>query len=135
MNELFWKMKSKYNRLVETIKICRNNHSRLHFLDAGIVLDFIRGEVTGEPIEYSYISTVFTDQVLQEWANEAKTTEPISYWFSEDGILRIYTSQPGYLIGKSGNLVGKFEKKLRDKCRDIKGIHFVEVHAVGRYKL
>ena len=135
MNSIKWKLMSKYDRLIDAIKIAKNNHSRLHIMDAGIVLDLIRGEVTGNPIDYSYISTVFIDQVLQEWVNEAKATDPICYYPSDDGTLRIYTSQPGYLIGKSGNLVGKFEKKLREKCHNIKGIHFVEVYAVGRYKL
>lgn len=39
MNGIKWFFMSKYNRLIYTIKVCRDNKQRFH-LGNGIVLDF-----------------------------------------------------------------------------------------------
>lgn len=43
-----------------------------------------------------------------------------------DGILTIYTSQPGYLIGKADYLVYKYEDIFRNKLRNFDKVSFVE---------
>lgn len=133
MNYLKWKLMSKYDKLIDAIKIAKNNHSRLHIMDAGIVLDFIRDEVTGLPTD-SWAPTPLVERCLEEWASEAKAKYPVQFHISDDGVLRIYTSRPGYFIGKTGSLVDKYEAKIKSRFKDIKEIHFVEVNYVGEYQ-
>ena len=51
--------------------------------------------------------------IIQEWANEAKTTIYLGKMDYEKKILYLYSENPGYLIGYHGERVGRYQEKLR----------------------
>lgn len=64
-------------------------------------------------------------EILKQWKKESKSTKVIQYRY-RDGILEIYTSQPGWLIGKAGVLVDKYREILKAEMYDFKELKFVE---------
>lgn len=65
--------------------------------------------------------------ILKQWKAEAKATRVIQFRYdSSTGVLSIYTSQPGYLIGRYGNLVEKYKQILKDSVRSFTKVEFVE---------
>lgn len=69
----------------------------------------------------------FARNILREWKKEAKSTKPLQYKY-KDGILEIYTSQPGYLIGKAGWLFNKYRERLLKEFPKLKEIKLHEVY-------
>lgn len=68
-------------------------------------------------------------KILKQWQEESGATSPIQFKTPHaTGILTIYTSQPGWLIGKAGCYVEKYEKILK-KCNtfEVKSIEIQEV--------
>ncbi len=64
-------------------------------------------------------------KIIKKWIEESGATRVVQYRY-RDGILSIYTSQPGYMIGKAGCLVYKYEDILKNELSDLEKIDFVE---------
>ncbi len=64
-------------------------------------------------------------KILKRWKKEARTTRVIQYRYRK-GMLTIYSSQPGWLIGKGGVLVDKYREILEKEVYDFKDLEFVE---------
>lgn len=63
--------------------------------------------------------------ILKEWKKESGSTRVIQYRY-RNGMLTIYSSQPGWLIGKAGVLVDKYKKIFEKEIHDFKDLEFVE---------
>ncbi len=64
-------------------------------------------------------------KILKRWKKEARTTRVIQYRYRK-GMLTVYSSQPGWLIGKGGVLVDKYREILEKEVYDFKDLEFVE---------
>lgn len=65
-------------------------------------------------------------KILKEWKKEAGITRAIQFKY-RNGVLTIYTSQCGWLIGFHGTLVAKYEKILKEELGDeFNKVEFVE---------
>ncbi|MEY8352547.1 hypothetical protein AALB39_04230 [Lachnospiraceae bacterium 54-53] len=64
-------------------------------------------------------------KILKAWKKESGTDRVIQFRY-RGGILKIYTSQPGWLIGRSGVLHDKYEQLLKGEIYDFKAIEFIE---------
>lgn len=53
-------------------------------------------------------------KIIKKWKKEAGATRVVQ-WTYRQGILTIYTSEPGYLIGKAGILSNKYGDIFREK--------------------
>lgn len=68
------------------------------------------------------------DTVLSAWCREAGVKTPVGYYLDyTDGTYYIYTDRPGYLIGKGGCLVSKYQQLLQSQFSAMKSIKFVEI--------
>lgn len=68
------------------------------------------------------------DIILSAWGKEAKVKTPIGYYLDySDGTYYIYTDKPGYLIGKGGCLVSKYQQLLHTQFSIMKSVKFVEI--------
>lgn len=68
------------------------------------------------------------NDTLTAWCKEAGVKTPIGYYLDyTDGIYYIYTDKPGYLIGKAGCLVNKYQQLLQTKFSGVKSVKFVEI--------
>lgn len=67
-------------------------------------------------------------KVIEEWCKEAGVVSPVGYYRNSlSGYFEIYTDSPGYLIGKGGNLVEKYELAFNQLfCSDLK-VKFIEI--------
>lgn len=65
--------------------------------------------------------------LLQQWKKESGATRIIQYKYSSStGTLYIYTSQPGILIGRYGNLVDKYKKIFKENIMSFEKFEFIE---------
>lgn len=65
--------------------------------------------------------------IIKEWKEEAKARRIIQFNLDPTGTLYIYTSEPGYLIGRFGSLYNKYHKELRKNSNDrVKKVVLVE---------
>ena len=64
-------------------------------------------------------------KIIKEWKKESGATRMIQFKY-RDGILTIYSSQPGYLIGRAGIIVDKYRKVFEKELFDFKEIKFEE---------
>ena len=64
-------------------------------------------------------------KILKSWKNESGATRVIQFKY-RNGILEIFTSQPGWLIGKAGVLVDKYTEILKRELHDFKELKFIE---------
>lgn len=64
-------------------------------------------------------------RIIREWKKESKTTRVIQFQYKR-GILTIYTSQPGWLIGRRGVLVDKYFEIFKKELLDLKELKFEE---------
>lgn len=64
-------------------------------------------------------------KILKDWKEEAGATRVIQYRY-RNGLLTIYTSQLGWLIGKAGVLVDKYREILKKEIYDFEKLEFVE---------
>ena len=88
--------------------------------------------------EGKYCPYYFVDevcQIIRQWKNEAKVETPIlTKYDRKRRKLIIYTTRPGFLIGRAGERLYRYEDTLRDKVTshfiDHRGIpkieHFIE---------
>lgn len=65
-------------------------------------------------------------QIIKDWKIESGMKRVIQYTY-RDGILTLYTSQVGYLIGLRGTLVDKYRQILSETMLEFKDVKFVEV--------
>lgn len=67
-------------------------------------------------------------KVIAEWCKEAGVSSPVGYYRNYlNGYFEIYTDRPGYLVGKAGKLVEKYEQALNELfCSNLK-IKFFEI--------
>lgn len=56
--------------------------------------------------------SLYVDEVLREWKEEAKITHLMLYKI-RNGVLTIYTDRPGPLIGFRGERIARFQDKLK----------------------
>lgn len=63
--------------------------------------------------------------ILKRWKAEAGAKRVIQFRYSK-GVLTIYTSQPGFLIGKAGKLHEKYNNIFENELQGFKKIMFVE---------
>lgn len=69
---------------------------------------------------------------LEDWLEEAGVKDPVGYDFNYFTGFTVYTNKPGYLIGKGGQLIEKYEKRLNEEFGFPNGdktlkIKFVEI--------
>lgn len=65
--------------------------------------------------------------ILKQWKTEAKATRVIQFKYNySTGVLSIYTSQPGYLIGRHGDLVEKYKQVLKESIPSFTKVEFWE---------
>lgn len=70
------------------------------------------------------------ENLLKEWRKESKNPHLCLYKRDEDTLI-IYTDRPGYMIGRAGNLVDKYRKKISEASfGTIKNISFVETYGI-----
>ena len=68
------------------------------------------------------------DTILNAWCKEAGVKTPVGYYLDhKDGTYYIYTDRPGYLIGKGGCLVSKYQQLLHTQFSTVKSVKFVEI--------
>lgn len=67
-------------------------------------------------------------KIIKEWKDEAgvKNIIQISKYLINGDTLRICTDLPGFMIGRGGELINKYIKKLQEVEPNIKHIDFVE---------
>ena len=67
------------------------------------------------------------DDIIRAWCEESKL-EAIGYSYDYDTrTLYIYANRPGYLIGRAGNIIDKYQVQLKDSIANVNAIKFVEV--------
>ena len=64
-------------------------------------------------------------KIIKKWKKEAGATRVVQ-WTYKDGILTLYTGQPGFMIGKAGKLYDKYYSILRRKLYGLTELKFVE---------
>lgn len=72
--------------------------------------------------------TVKLKKLLNQWKKESGATGVIqfSYW---EGFLKIYTSEPEYLIGEKGILINKYKELLREELYDFNTLKIIETNS------
>ena len=66
--------------------------------------------------------------LIEEWCKESNVTTPVGYDNNNyKGIMTIYTSSPGSLIGMRGTRVDIFTKKLEKEFGKKYEVRFIEV--------
>lgn len=68
-------------------------------------------------------------KIIKEWKDEAgvKNVIQISKYLINGDTLKICTDLPGFMIGKRGELVDKYRKRLQEIEPHIQHIEFIEV--------
>lgn len=56
------------------------------------------------------------EEILKEWKRKSGSTKPLMYRI-KDNVLSIYTSQPGWLIGKGAYLVDEYSAKIKERFK------------------
>lgn len=69
---------------------------------------------------------------LEDWCKEAGVKNPVGYDFDYDSGFTIYTTRPGYLISRGGQLIEKYTERLNKEfgfpsTNKILKIKFVEI--------
>lgn len=69
-------------------------------------------------------------KILKEWRNESRNPHLCLYKLDKDTLI-IYTDRPGYMIGRAGQLVDKYRKKISEASfGTIKNVSFVETYGI-----
>lgn len=69
-------------------------------------------------------------KIFKDWKAESGVKKPFIYKYDRKGTLYIYTSQPGLMIGKAGNIYYKFEERIKTECKEIENISIFESYLV-----
>jgi ribosomal protein S3 len=68
-------------------------------------------------------------EILKEWKTESKTNGVIQFNYSyRTGNLTIYTSYPGWFIGKAGCYFDKYTNMLKNQMSSFKSIKIIETN-------
>ena len=73
-----------------------------------------------------FVPHSFIKKSLVDWKEESHSTAPIMFRV-HNNTLYIYTSQPGYLIGKAGYLVNKYSAVIKEQTDDEFELEIVDV--------
>lgn len=65
--------------------------------------------------------------IIRQWKYEAGVDSPIMFKYDSSGEITIYTSQPGFLVGKAGTIINKFKLIFQNELRGFTGIKLQEV--------
>lgn len=66
-------------------------------------------------------------RIIKEWKKECRISRVIQWRLDRNGILQIYTSQPGIMIGREGKTYYKYKEILEKELgNDFKTVTFVE---------
>lgn len=69
------------------------------------------------------------NDLFKQWKEEACLNRPILYDITwDEGIITIYTTKPGYLIGEHGILVTRYTDAMRKIWSSFKSFKFKEVY-------
>lgn len=69
------------------------------------------------------------NDLFERWKEEACLNHPILYDITwDEGIITIYTTKPGYLIGEHGILVTRYTDAMRKIWPFFKSFEFKEVY-------
>ena len=77
---------------------------------------------------------ILIQKIIKQWKKEAGASRVIQ-WTYQHGILTIYTSEPGYLIGKAGILYNKYGDMLRMKLPNFIHFRIVETASLWAQKI
>lgn len=64
-------------------------------------------------------------KILRLWKEESGVTRVIQFKY-RNGMLQIFTSQPGWLIGKGGILVNKYKQIFKNELHDFQELKIIE---------
>ena len=73
---------------------------------------------------YTYTGKII-QKILKEWKHESGAKRVIQFKY-RNGILSIYTSEPGYMIGKAGCLVDKYQRIIKKEMSDFERVEITE---------
>lgn len=80
----------------------------------------------GNTCPYYYIDE--TANIIREWKDEAGVTTPLLTQYDYNNYkLIIYTTMPGYMIGREGSLYYKYHEKLKENLLS-RLYHGEEIH-------
>lgn len=63
-------------------------------------------------------------KIMEQWKKESGSCSACEFNFDKRGILRIYTSQPGLYIGRSGALINKYRGILKSQFSEFEDVEF-----------
>lgn len=64
-------------------------------------------------------------KILNAWKKESGVNRVLQFKYG-NGVLEIFTSQPGWLIGKGGVIVDKYIEIFKKELYDFQKLKFVE---------
>jgi len=65
-------------------------------------------------------------KIIKQWKAEAGVESAIQFSY-RNGLLTIYTSQCGFLVGSMGKTVNKFREIIKKEVYGFKRMEFIEV--------
>jgi ribosomal protein S3 len=66
--------------------------------------------------------------LIREWKVEAKVKERVGYKINYvERTITLATNRPGYLVGRAGVLIEKYENKMRENWSQFKNFYFVDL--------
>ena len=79
----------------------------------------------GEALEYMHNRN---KELIERWCKNCGVTSPIGYYNDlSDGIMTIYTTQPGYLIGRQGTKLDAFVSELEREFNRKYEVKLIEI--------
>lgn len=66
-------------------------------------------------------------KIIKKWKEESGASRVIQFKY-KNGELTIFTSQPGYLIGKAGVLADKYRDIMEHEFSNFKDLKFLETN-------
>lgn len=70
----------------------------------------------------------FIRTLIREWKAEAKVKERVGYKINYmERTITLATNRPGYLIGRAGVLIEKYENKMRENWPQFKNFYFIDL--------
>lgn len=79
----------------------------------------------GEALEYMHNRN---KELIEKWCEDCGVTSPIGYYNDlSNGVMTIYTTHPGWLIGLHGMKIGAFVNELEKEFNRKYEVKFVEI--------
>lgn len=78
----------------------------------------------GEALEFMHNRN---KRLIENWCKSSGVTSPIGYYNDSNGVMTIYTTHPGWLIGKGGEKVDEFTNELEKEFNMKYTVKFVEI--------